>query len=81
MSLSVDTHHKGHFIHASADLDQERKKWIWRVLISWQENGGIQYRTLYGSPHDGDETREDAVAEGITSSIRWIEDGKPDREK
>jgi hypothetical protein len=81
MSHWVDTYHKDHFIHASADLDRQCNKWIWRALIAWQENGGTKYHTLYGSLHEGDESREEAIADGIALSIRWIEDGKPNVKK
>jgi hypothetical protein len=72
MPLSLDKKYKAHQIHPNADQNPVTKNWTPRVLISWEENGKVQYQTLYGSP-DQFESLPDAINYAMDLAMNWID--------
>jgi hypothetical protein len=75
MLLSLDRKYKAHYIHPNADQNPHTKKWTLRVLISWEENGRLHYRTLYGSPDQFDNLSE-AIKFATEYAMSWVDGAK-----
>jgi hypothetical protein len=78
MLLSLDRKYKAHYIHPSADQHPDTKMWTVRVLISWEENGKLHYRTLYGSPDQFDNL-PDAIKFAIDYAMNWVDAAQSDQ--
>jgi len=80
MSDAFDKKYRAHQMCPQAEESPTTKKWTPRCLISWEENGNWQYKTLSG-PSDKCDTFPQAINYALQVAMNWIDEKAAAAEK